>query len=289
MFLPIPRRFALEAVSARILFLNSRVSCLSSFGAASMKSTVGDFPVKIRPSPLAFRSMTVSHFRFRPLYFTHKKTLHYLLGYFALGTLLFITALESHQNSFWLLVLACGSVGAGVHCIMDPFDGWRDDNPQQGIYERLTRRWLPSLQLVVFAHMWEWVIQAFATIWFIAISAHLSHLLEPGWLVTTGTYFAIWIVSAAFDVHIRASDRQARELRLLTIKKSANLTVSQTDTNDADFFKTLDKKLMMGYQGWFACPGDGSPPNRWWHWFGDPPNQSTLTVDMWPEFSDTLS
>jgi hypothetical protein len=152
-------------------------------------------------------------------YFTHKKTLHYLLGYLILGTLLFIMALGNHENSFWFLAVACGSTGAGVHSIMDPFDGMRDDNPQQGIYEHLTRRWLPSLQLVVFAHMWEWVIQAFAAIWFIAISVHLSQLLQPGWQVATETYFVIWIVSAVFDVHIRASDRQARELKLLAIKK----------------------------------------------------------------------
>lgn len=61
------------------------------------------------------------------------------------------------------------------------------------------------------------------------------------------------------------------------------MTANQSDTtNDVDC-KTLDKKLMMGYQGWFVCPNDGSPPNRWWHWFGDPPNQSNLTVDMWPD------
>ena len=49
---------------------------------------------------------------------------------------------------------------------------------------------------------------------------------------------------------------------------------------------TLNGKLMMGYQGWFACPGDGSLPNRWWHWFGDPPNQSKLTIDMWPDMTE---
>jgi hypothetical protein len=30
---------------------------------------------------------------------------------------------------------------------------------------------------------------------------------------------------------------------------------------------TLDGKLMFGYQGWFGCPGDGSPLNSWEHWF----------------------
>jgi hypothetical protein len=158
-------------------------------------------------------------------YFTHKKTLHYLLGYLILGMILFIMALQN-QSSFWSLALACGSVGAGVHSVMDPFDGMRDDNPEQGIYEHLTGRWLPSLQLVVFAQMWEWVIQAFAAIWFIAISVHLSQLLQPGWLVATETYFAIWIVSALFDVRIRAPDRQARELKFLAVKRERRLDSS---------------------------------------------------------------
>lgn len=152
-------------------------------------------------------------------YFIHKRTLHYLFGYLILGALLFIVALEIPEYSFWFLLLTCGSIGAGIHSVMDPFDGWNDDHPEWGIYEHVTRRWLPSLQLVTFAHMWEWVIQAFAAILFIAISAHLSQLLQPGWEVATEAYFGIWIVSAVFDVHIRASARQAKELKLLALRE----------------------------------------------------------------------
>ncbi|HEY0175259.1 MAG TPA: hypothetical protein VGC08_02710, partial [Pedobacter sp.] len=25
-------------------------------------------------------------------------------------------------------------------------------------------------------------------------------------------------------------------------------------------------KITVGYQGWFAATGDGSPINAWWHW-----------------------
>jgi hypothetical protein len=51
---------------------------------------------------------------------------------------------------------------------------------------------------------------------------------------------------------------------------------------------TLDRKLMFGYQGWFGCPGDGSPLGAWEHWFrrGQPASAATLRVDMWPDESE---
>ena len=44
---------------------------------------------------------------------------------------------------------------------------------------------------------------------------------------------------------------------------------------------TLTGKLIMGYQGWFNCPGDGTSVG-WWHWFTgvDP------TVDNLPNAAD---
>ena len=50
---------------------------------------------------------------------------------------------------------------------------------------------------------------------------------------------------------------------------------------------SLERKLMMGYQGWFACPGDGSPMGRWAHWFrGHPPAAANAKVDFWPDVSE---
>jgi hypothetical protein len=50
---------------------------------------------------------------------------------------------------------------------------------------------------------------------------------------------------------------------------------------------TLSNKLMFGYQGWFACSNDSSPPARWVHWFR---SQTTVaanaTVDFWPDTSE---
>lgn len=51
---------------------------------------------------------------------------------------------------------------------------------------------------------------------------------------------------------------------------------------------TIDRKLLFGYQGWFGCPGDGSPLDRWEHWFkpGQPAGPSSLRVDMWPDVTE---
>ena len=66
---------------------------------------------------------------------------------------------------------------------------------------------------------------------------------------------------------------------------SAPPTVLVTPAAEAT---TLAGKLMMGYQGWFGCPGDGSAANKWQHWFKTSSLASTdnVNVDMWPEVSE---
>src|ERR1700754_1058423 len=44
-------------------------------------------------------------------------------------------------------------------------------------------------------------------------------------------------------------------------------------------------KVTVGYQGWFACKGDGAPINAWWHWARDasqPPSPSNTGIKSWP-------
>jgi hypothetical protein len=49
-------------------------------------------------------------------------------------------------------------------------------------------------------------------------------------------------------------------------------------------------KITVGYQGWFACVGDASPINAWWHWSQDwsrppsPTNNGTLRA--WPDMRE---
>ena len=50
----------------------------------------------------------------------------------------------------------------------------------------------------------------------------------------------------------------------------------------------MEHKLLMGYQGWFACPGDGSRPDRWRDWVRrNNPVATIAPVDFWPETSGT--
>jgi hypothetical protein len=51
-------------------------------------------------------------------------------------------------------------------------------------------------------------------------------------------------------------------------------------------FSTLDGKVLLGYQGWFNCPGDGDERYTWRSWARGVPEPATLTVDMYPDLSE---
>jgi hypothetical protein len=48
--------------------------------------------------------------------------------------------------------------------------------------------------------------------------------------------------------------------------------------------KTLNGKVLFGYQGWFSCPSD--PPKNWRSWARGTPTAETLTIDMYPDLSE---
>jgi hypothetical protein len=45
---------------------------------------------------------------------------------------------------------------------------------------------------------------------------------------------------------------------------------------------SLNNRLIMGYQGWFGCPGDFDGNTQWVHWFTGEPAADHLLVDMLP-------
>ena len=54
-------------------------------------------------------------------------------------------------------------------------------------------------------------------------------------------------------------------------------------TGDVDP-STLDHKVLIGYQGWFTCPDDGS--ERWTHWSRGVPAAGTLTVELYADLRE---
>lgn len=49
---------------------------------------------------------------------------------------------------------------------------------------------------------------------------------------------------------------------------------------------TLEGKVLLGYQGWFNCPGDGNPQPTWRSWARGEPSPQTLTIDMYPDLRE---
>jgi hypothetical protein len=47
---------------------------------------------------------------------------------------------------------------------------------------------------------------------------------------------------------------------------------------------TLAGKVLVGYQGWFACPSDGS--RRWTHWTRGLPTPETVSVQLYPDLRE---
>jgi hypothetical protein len=51
-------------------------------------------------------------------------------------------------------------------------------------------------------------------------------------------------------------------------------------------------KITVGYQGWFACTGDGSPINAWWHYtqnWAQAPSPTNNGIKSWPDVRDYTS
>jgi hypothetical protein len=51
-------------------------------------------------------------------------------------------------------------------------------------------------------------------------------------------------------------------------------------------------KITVGYQGWFACKGDGAPIDGWWHWsqnMASAPSTSNTNIKAWPDMADYTS
>ncbi len=49
---------------------------------------------------------------------------------------------------------------------------------------------------------------------------------------------------------------------------------------------TLTGKVLLGYQGWFRCPGGGTSGTNWSHWANGTPTAASLVIDMYPDLRE---
>jgi hypothetical protein len=69
------------------------------------------------------------------------------------------------------------------------------------------------------------------------------------------------------------------------VTASAGQYVKFRPTSSVVDASTIANKFMLGFQGWFQCPSDGSPSAAWRHWFSGTPPTGPLT-DFWPDTSE---
>jgi hypothetical protein len=110
----------------------------------------------------------------------------------------------------------------------------------------------------------RWTVVLFSVIISVA-----SNIGSPPWVTQ------LWLTGRGWHVpDERQSTFQPSQLSEYTI-------ALRNQSNE-----TLAGKLLMGYQGWFACPGDGSLVNTWKHWVnGQSFDIDAAKIDMWPDVS----
>ncbi len=67
-----------------------------------------------------------------------------------------------------------------------------------------------------------------------------------------------------------------------------NLARSQAPQNGPHIFSSLHGVQIVGYQGWYDCPGDGAGVG-WGHWFvagSDTKDPNSIAFDEWPDTSE---
>src|SRR6202161_3300288 len=70
--------------------------------------------------------------------------------------------------------------------------------------------------------------------------------------------------------------------------RSAPATTVRLAAADASAPGDVVGKITVGYQGWFACIGDGAPIDAWWHWSNNEaqaPSPSNNAIKAWPDMT----
>ncbi len=137
--------------------------------------------------------------RWESLGLHHRRSLHYPVGYGFAAIATVIIYLVWVRDST-LLALACFLSAAWLHSFMDIFDDyWM--KPEQGVYEHIRGKWIRAWEWVPFASTREWSLQSGADILALLISPNLPmYLGVQGWLVGSGCFALIWVLSSFYEL-----------------------------------------------------------------------------------------
>ncbi|NRF92441.1 hypothetical protein HQN89_15645 [Paenibacillus frigoriresistens] len=73
-------------------------------------------------------------------------------------------------------------------------------------------------------------------------------------------------------------------MTLATLIMVSSLPIERNTVHAAS---TVKNKVFVGYQGWFAAPGDSSPINKWNHWAGNTvPSPGNQSFEMYPDIKE---
>jgi hypothetical protein len=88
---------------------------------------------------------------------------------------------------------------------------------------------------------------------------------------------------------VTAGGTSAVALSALGLARSATASPAASAAPAASGPGDVVGKVTVGYQGWFACIGDGAPINAWWHWSanaGQAPSPSNTGIVAWPDMRE---
>lgn len=89
-----------------------------------------------------------------------------------------------------------------------------------------------------------------------------------------------------FPPHLAFRRRPIYRAALAALALAATWSFSASANSPPVDTNTIVGKVMVGYQGWFRCPGDGSPDNNWLHWSGSEPKPGHFYPPSYPDVSD---
>ena len=85
-----------------------------------------------------------------------------------------------------------------------------------------------------------------------------------------------------YQQHQEIVTQLTKEIQSVIDSGRSRVVAMRVDTS------TLKGKVMVGYQGWFNCEGDGADIG-WKHWgrkHSRPPGPGNITVDLWPDVNE---